>query len=448
MRVNLKRVNLLVLVLAVFMPNIGVTFETFGFHWTLGRILFFISMIILICRARGRIYIRFQNSYWAKLLVFWLLYGGILMILSQYSPLHNGFVELLAVFNGFLCIYIIDQSNVTEWDIDFIVTLIFWILLFYIVFGFFELFTGIHFPTSIYNDLEILQRDQSGIRNTRGCTGPMYGENDFSAMLTCLLPIGLYKRKWRPLFIISLIGVVIINQINDANICQLAIVIGGFFYLVCLAGLGKKNGKIIRLIMLIVVVVIAIFAMLNFSRLARRISFFNVLKEQIKGYQLGYGSLLKRVILYIDSIKAAANTLFIGIGPAGFEEYFKAHPSASGLTNPHNLYLEVLVQYGIFITVFFVAGLIRLLSSLISVYKRASNKDDKNRYLALSEIFVVYAIVCVASSSFIGYSYQWILLGIGAAAVNGRIVEKQVERIGKMVEHNMDFIASYSRRTM
>ncbi len=196
------------------------------------------------------------------------------------------------------------------------------------------------------------------------------------------------------------------------------------------------------------VVVITIFIMLNISRFAGRISFFNVLHEQMKGFRLGYGSLLRRVTIYIDSIKAAANTLFIGIGPAGFEEYFTAHPSASGLKNPHNFYLEVLVQYGLIIAALFVTGLIRLLSSIVSMYKMASNKDDKSRYLALFEIFVVYAMVCIASSSFIGYLYQWILLGVGATVVSGRITEEQVERKGQKVEHNRGFVASYSRRVL
>ncbi len=244
MRVNLKRVNLLVLVIAVFVPNIGITFETFGFHWTIGRILLLVSMILYIWRMRGRINLSFQNSFWDKLLLFWLFYGTILLFLSPYSPLHKGSVELLAVFNGFLCMYIIDKSNVTESDIDFIVTLIFGILLFYTVFGFFEYVTGIHLSTSVYNDFEVLKRDQSIIRNTRGCTGPMYGVNDFSAILTCLLPIGLYKRKWRPLFFLSLMGVAVLNQINDANICQLAIALGGFFYLAFLARIGKKAGRL------------------------------------------------------------------------------------------------------------------------------------------------------------------------------------------------------------
>lgn len=414
MKSNLRRINLGLLVLAALLPNVGITFNTFGFHWTIGRILFFLSLLFFLCCSGLRITVGCRKFTWAKFLASWLIYGAILLIISRYSPMHNGVVELIALFNGFLCIAILNDIKVSRQDIDTVIVLIFTMLVIYILLGIIEINTGYHLPTSEYSDVSVMN-DLSVVRSTRGATGPMYGGNDFSAMLTCLLPIGLYKKKWRPLFFASLIGVIYIDFVNDANICLIGIIIGTIFYLVAMVGLGKNGWRAIRLFFLFIFITMSIFVFINLKGIGQHITLFEVINVQIQNYKLGFGSLYARLIMYLDSLKASVDTFFLGIGPAGFSEYFKAHPSSSGLTNPHNMYLEVLVQYGLIITALFVTGLIKLIVRCRKLYCQVNTDEEKNRFLALTEIFLLYSIVCLASSSFIGYSYQWLLIGVGSA---------------------------------
>ncbi len=427
MKINLKRFNIILLVLAALVPNVGITINTFGFNWTIGRFLFLVALVLFLRCSDWNIYVDFNKYPWVNLLVFWLIYGIILLVVSPYAPMHNGFVELIAIFNGFLCILILNDLKLDESDIDAMVSLIFAMLLFYILFGLFEIATGFHLPTSVYNDMAVVE-DLNVQRSTRGATGLMYGENDFSAMLTCLLPIGLYKRKWRPLFIFSMIGVIIIDLINDANICLFGIALGVAFYLIFMVGLGKTGWKSVRILMFILILILGVYIAFNIKNLSHSVPVLNTIVEQEKGYRLGYGSLYARITIYMDSLKAAVNTYFLGIGPAGFAEYFASHPSKSTLTNPHNMYLEVLVQYGLLITFLFVTGLISMIMTYRNKYRHAKSERFGNRYLALCEVFVVYTVICLASSSFIGYSYQWLLIGIGSALIGQRSLIRGEER--------------------
>ena len=118
-------------------------------------------------------------------------------------------------------------------------------------------------------------------------------------------------------------------------------------------------------------------------------------------------------MMYKDSLQAAFDTFFIGTGSASFSNYFISHTSVSGLVNPHNLYLEVLVEYGLIIMISFAVGIFKLIIVIRKKLLRNYDKSTRWRLISGCEMLVIYSIACLAPSSFLGYAWQWILITIG-----------------------------------
>lgn len=413
-KADLKSIILILLAVASLVPNMGIRFSTFGFHWTFYRLSIPVAILLFLIAKKGIVRITDHSDYfgWILLMIIWIAYGLLLLVCSPYVNKHDGLVELLAIINGFACMYIYFNCNVGLKEIDRIAGYTYTILNLFIIFGIIEIHTGFHLPTSIFNDEKMADSLLTSKISRYYATGAMYGENDFSSFLTCLLPIALYKKKWRVLSVFSFMGVMYINYVNDANICDIAIMAGFLFYLIFLMENDKARRHLIRFIFGGIFLLLTYWIVINFDSLTNVVKLFKVIEAQIDNYKNGDGSLWFRIIIYRDSVIASLKTGFIGIGPAAFFNYFTIHPSISTLTNPHNLYLEILVQYGLGILTAFIVLIANMILRLRRLYIRNRQKQDSGKYLAMTEMLIVYSLACIASSSFLGYAYQWFELAM------------------------------------
>ncbi|RKJ02767.1 O-antigen ligase domain-containing protein [bacterium D16-54] len=430
-KVDLKSIILLLLTIASLIPNFGIRFSTFGFHWTFYRLSIPIAIVLFLIVKKGIVRIADHQNYfgWILLMVIWIAYGLLLLFFSPYVNKHDGLVELLAIINGSVCMYIYFNSNVGLKEIDKIAGWIYMILNLFIIFGIIEIHTGFHLPTSIFNDEKMAESLLTGKLSRYYTTGAMYGENDFSSFLTCLLPIALYKKNWRLLSIFSFMGVMYINYVNDANICDIAIMAGFLFYLLFLMENDKSRRHLIRFVFGGVFLLLTYWIVINFDSLKNIVKLLKVIEAQTNNYKNGDGSLWFRIMIYRDSVIASLKTGFIGIGPAAFSNYFTIHPSISTLTNPHNLYLEILVQYGLGILMAFIVLIANMIIQLRRLYIKNRQKQDSGRYLAMIEMLIVYSFACIASSSFLGYAYQWFELAMIMIFIS--VSERQWKQIDK-----------------
>lgn len=430
-KVDLKSIILLLLTIASLIPNFGIRFSTFGFHWTFYRLSITIAIVLFLIVKKGIVRIADHQNYfgWILLMVIWIAYGLLLLFFSPYVNKHDGLVELLAIINGSVCMYIYFNSNVGLKEIDKIAGWIYMILNLFIIFGIIEIHTGFHLPTSIFNDEKMAESLLTGKLSRYYATGAMYGENDFSSFLTCLLPIALYKKKWRLLSIFSFMGVMYINYVNDANICDIAIMAGFLFYLLFLMENDKSRRHLIRFVFGGVFLLLTYWIVINFDSLKNIVKLLKVIEAQTNNYKNGDGSLWFRIMIYRDSVIASLKTGFIGIGPAAFSNYFTIHPSISTLTNPHNLYLEILVQYGLGILMAFIVLIANMIIQLRRLYIKNRQKQDSGRYLAMIEMLIVYSLACIASSSFLGYAYQWFELAMIMIFIS--VSERQWKQVDK-----------------
>ena len=103
------------------------------------------------------------------------------------------------------------------------------------------------------------------------------------------------------------------------------------------------------------------------------------------------------------------DTFGLGYGPGNFEAYLNGlKESTDLLSNPHSLWVEILVQYGVFIFVAYLMFLLYIYIKLIKIYLQ--NKSETVLAVILMDTAFVFAVF--SPSSFLEYPYQWIIIGI------------------------------------
>lgn len=394
------------LVLASFIPDIGIKFSTVGFTWT------FYRTVVALCASstlllHGRIVIE-KGTLLAKWIIFqllWMIYGWIMLFIGKYADFHNGFIELLSIFNGLVVFYCMSRFLKKEENKAWIIKFTYWILNFLIVFGMIEIVSGKHWITSGYYDVN---SSLYNYNNRHLATGFMYNMNDFSALITCMTPVLLLKRFGKKR-LLSLLGVFIINLRNDATTCSFAIILFILYYFLIIKGGKTQKATVFRVAFWIVVLTMLALVLYYREQLTGRSDVLGAAARQIRNAKMGMGSLYHRLIMYKDAINALVLSGMLGLGPSGFPKYFTIHKSMSGLVNPHAMIIEVLTQYGIIIAGWYAFLLVKMFRTAKS--KVSINSSDENGLVVIAFV-IVYFVASFAPSSFIGYSYQWILIAI------------------------------------
>lgn len=399
------------LALAALVPDIGLKVSTFGFVWTIYRFLSIASLLLIIILDRGTLHVNKGDFHlqWIKLMIVWVLYGFLSMQISTYSDRHAGYIELLSILNGSIILYVSYAVSVNQDVFEKLVKTIRYVLIVFLIIGFVEISTGKHLNASMFNDTSnrtVVLYNLS--RNV--ATGLMYNQNDFSAFITSLNCVCFYQSRKRTKWIYMIL-VFIVNIVNNATICNSSIIVGLLFYYLILNNFRGDRSKFKIVIFILLTVFIILFGLIfdyTDSIFGRYLSSIDI---QISNVRLATGSLYKRLIIYFDSIRALIRSWFLGVGPSGITNYFKENPSISGLTDPHALLLEILSQYGVLIFTWFVVLLVKMFN-----YSRRGffsvNNDSENRYLMSMQVIITYVIVSFAPSTFIGYSYQWLLIAV------------------------------------
>jgi teichuronic acid biosynthesis protein TuaE len=112
------------------------------------------------------------------------------------------------------------------------------------------------------------------------------------------------------------------------------------------------------------------------------------------------------------------STAGFGVG-AGNAEYWMAHYSryyTFGILDPHNWWLELLINYGVFIF----AGYILFFASILRQLWRAHKEIDGPQLMiceALLMSLVGFLVATLSSSSVMALTPQWILLAFALAFI-------------------------------
>lgn len=381
---------------------------------------------------------KYELTFYA-VMIFWIVYGTVALFVSPYAQFGEGLKEILSLTLGCASVFCVCESckekKYSKWFVESLKV----ITLGLILMALFENFTNIHFYSSKlyhfvdYNKLNVPWYMGFGMPKLFAMTTIFFNINDFCAFLSIMLPLFFYdasRTKKRNLFdlVVLFLGIIILAM-NDANIVIVALVLAMIVYTI-LSKERKKNmmvtgvGIYLALSGFRVFQTVAIFIKNKIYTLSpEEIEFFNkkingnvfnsaaqtdmgdVISSQISTAVSGTGSLFNRWVLYLESLKVFLKTYCLGLGPAGFQPYFENHKHKGVLVNPHNWWLEILTGYGIFVFVAYVCCICWLFINMIKRYL----VNRKGVYLQVVAMCTTFVIASIAPSSFLGYSYQWIL---------------------------------------
>lgn len=128
------------------------------------------------------------------------------------------------------------------------------------------------------------------------------------------------------------------------------------------------------------------------------------------------GTMYTRLNLIYEGFIMFLNSYLFGAGPAGYAYLMSQNKQAlektNNIINPHNLWIEILSQYGIIIFLPFVVLCIWLVCKLIKSYKT----NQSYVYFGMSLMILMFFVCVMSPSSALGISQFWLLLSIAIAS--------------------------------
>lgn len=440
----------IILVIGLIFGNALGIGKVAGVTLTLYRIIVpaFFIMFILIKKKQSVFFTNNTNKYFSAFMIAWIVYGGVLTLVSNYVVFSNAIKELLALALGGISVICIVEFCETKKHFYFLLKCVKIAIFISIVFSLIEIMIGIHLYTStLYFEIKkdtfwSILFELVSQKKIYPSTVFFYGTNDYSAFLAIFSPLFWPdKEKTTKENIInssSFLLIIFILSVNDANISWLGLTIA-----ICVGcvvarmswrlGLLGVTSIVIRqwLINKIITVLLLVKSLfpqkvyesventetvvdMANEALEMVASSSQVIQAQVQTAANKSGSLYARWLAMLDSFDICRGTYLLGSGPASYTNYLRTKGARGILVNPHNYWLEILSQYGIFIFLSYIVFIIILFFKLIFGYF----KNGKYIYLQVSGMIISWVIASVAPSSFIGYSYYWIILAFALILTN------------------------------
>lgn len=401
----------------------------------------------------------------------WVLYGLVQIALSPWVVTKEGIKELIILIYGALNVYCFYEVCRNQYIFRTMVQTMRLSLCVLLLLATFEFITGYHLPTSRFSDPAFLNSEyvlENYGENTVWylATGIFYNQNDLCMVIGLLTP-SLFtgrtaRRSEKVVCFLLLIFTIVTVVINDSWIVFFSIVVGLIGYLI----FSRASVKYTLSTLVGTVVAQAYLAKWMskvYAYLGEKLPFVHgpvgapqpspiptgapiitpspgastpspgvkipsgnmnigeAIMHQFAGYGQSAGSLYNRLICYLDSLKTVIATKGLGTGPASYANYFSQNPSASHMVNPHNWWLEVLTQYGVFVFVAYVGVLSWAYVKLVKKCLKTRNGD----FAVVASMCTTFAFVCLAPSSMIGFPILWMPIGLCLAILNWKTEENK-----------------------
>ena len=455
---NRKHITFLILLTVLMLTGNIISierFRVFGLVLSAYRVVIPCITLYYMCwRIRQNNIKEIINNYvliiYVGMIIFWILWGIGLMVISPYVDLREAIKDFLSLFLGMLSIYcffeLCDSQNALETVFKYIRIICSILCIWALV----EIFTGAYLPFSKYYWIKLIDKKDTGLVLLQGLkdayiyptTTIFFNINDFSAFLAIFLPLFYPNRNFRKKDNIIrglwMIIIIFILSVNDSNIAIIATLISSIVYFICVAGKRKYAGMMTGLMLffytignkLVFSALVYIKSCLpikvpeaakkygDIMELIRRSQLFNVTEVmEIQVMDAAGGSansLACRWQITLSSLRMTLHSKFMGIGPAAFRKYIEKYEEDSKLVDPHNWWLEILSQYGIFI---FFAYLIAMLMIFVKVCKLYEIHKEASMLVYIC-MCITFCLACIAPSNYLSYSYQWILPAIGIVFIH------------------------------
>ncbi|HHU81354.1 MAG: O-antigen ligase family protein [Dethiobacteria bacterium] len=352
---------------------------------------------------------------------FWLVYAT--FSLAWALDKGDAMRQLFFLFSGVLLLFFVTYYFHSLHDLN----KLFWIWLgafaALIILGCWEHLTGNHLPVSgYYGELRpwIMYRP----------TGVFKNPNDFATFLSLSIPFSLVLARYSGTISTKLAGIgtafaafyLIVATGSRANI--LAVLLMVLFLLLFIVKLKQKVK---------VAVVLTVFLMLMvIFGLASPIQEFamRVAAELSSLFDRGGGSVAVRFSLVRNGLVFLLSTGGLGVG-AGNAEFWMAkfaRHSTSGILNPHNWWLEILVDYGVIVFCGYLVVYVGIVRTIWLAWRKAVDRKERMIAESLLLSLIGFSLASISSSSIMAFNPQWMLLAFAVAYLNynGRPREEEI----------------------
>lgn len=375
--------------------------------------LLFIWFVYIIKHGRLNLS-HIKVKLYMKFLAIWLVYAflSIMWAADQIAALKN----IIFLFTGisiifFLVYYMrdINHLNYLYWI---------WISIFIVLIpvGLWEITTGNHLVVS-----NLIEEDRPWVAFAP--TTVFGNQNDYAAFIVLAIPMIITAIRYCSKLYIRVLGVLVLLCglflliMTTSRSCYLALFTGLAFWFIFLLNLRKKL-KTLALVTTICCLIIFAFSSYiqdTFLLVQDQISSISDISDQSDN--LGAAV---RPNLIKNALHFTAQSAGFGVGAGNAEyymEHYKVYPTG-GVTNVHNWWAEIAVNYGIYIFVGYVILYITLILNLWRAHKIVLNRTEKMICESLLVGLVSFFMASISSSSIIAFSQQWIFFGFALAFLN------------------------------
>lgn len=337
-------------------------------------------------------YIYTKYKYEFFLYVFWVLYGILTLIVSIYLDVSiKEIVYLIINFLSFFLLLLLstkanDPKNIIIWG---------WFIFFVITapIALYELFYDFHLPISAQEEGLIMKYDN--VIFDRIFASVTFGNlNGYNTVLMLTLPFILSRffdiqdtrLKFLQLIIVLIFLYIVINNGSRAAIITTVFILSIFlvFYF------DKRK---------LITFVVLLFIVFGFIVNKYFDDLFFILINRFEAQGLSDEG---RADILSSSINEFFNSFLLGIGAGNLKPLLSEKYKLDNFA-PHNMFLEIGVQYGIIILVLFALQFVKMLKKI------RVNRNIGNRFIVFSAILSL-PLITIIDSSYILSSNIWLFI--------------------------------------
>lgn len=386
------------------------------FPYRILLILLIFLFAISIFNKHGQLHLsHIKVKTYLQFLCLWLAYAflSIIWAADQIAAIRNIIFLLTGFATIFFLVYYLKELN----DLKLFYWL--WLLIFIIMIpvGFWEIATGNHLS-------ERLVMVENKIYTDFAPYAFLGGPNEYATYISLTVPMLISWIRYYPKLYSKFFGVLVfvaslfllIMTMSRGN--YLAVLTGLSFWFIFILKL-KKKVKILAIGASISILFIVVFP----EQVKESIELVN--NEMWSLSAVGFvetdeGSIGIRNNLIRNTLYFTAESAGFGIGAGNAEYYltnYKIFP-IGGITNVHNWWAEILLNYGILIFAGYMIFYLSLILQLWKVYKYSINCTEKVICEALLVGAVSFFWASTSSSSLVGFTPQWLYFGFCLAFLN------------------------------
>jgi teichuronic acid biosynthesis protein TuaE len=369
--------------------------------------LIFLFIAKIRCSPKRIIDTRVGN--YLGFLGFWLFYAAVSMLWAADKVLAIKDIALLftGVSVAFFTVYYLKSLRHLE-NLSYI-----WVgsMVLMLILGLWEIQTGNHLPLSSYVD-------PISIADQNRPSAVFYNTNDLAFFLALCLPfiyVWIFSKGRVPRKALALalfVAALFVLAMTTSRSAQLGLIAAVVFDFAFLRGiLGKW--KVLAITGLVTLALITLF-----PDQTREIETTMGLRFQDLPLEFSQGSARLAVASGVPELLTTSYGMGVGAGNADYYLHLSKIDLVTGFTALHNLWLEILANYGIIIFIGYLGFHVSLFLALLRSYRRTQDGRGKRLCEAALMGMVAFPIANLAVSSAMALPQTWMFLGFALAVLN------------------------------